>query len=320
MEGKVVMRTGVAMVVAAMLWATQGVAQAKPDAGRAQIAEIVSAEIASDSQVISPAKVRAAIRPIRVDDDGVTDYAVNWEQFTFAAWCGTGGCRYQLWRGVTGGVPQIVFDRQVREVKLRKVGRDTIFDFDFHGSVCGGYGVELCPASFSWDAKAGRMVERMTRRGDGTVRYVSSFDGIDDMLPVTVAERLDARKAECKAMGGRTGDEEGGENDFFSATSVPDVDGDGARDWALIGNVCSFEGDRESINLPDEIWASAGDSARPALALAGIMFTLSVASQPAQVRRLMVSEECAVYSTEKGAKLCPSVPLVWDGASRRLRE
>ena len=315
-----VVRMGLAVAMAATFWAMPAPARTEPDSGREQIAAIVSAEIASDSQVISAAKVRAAIRPIRIDADGLTDYAVDWERFTFAAWCGTGGCRYQLWRGVTGGMPQIVFDRQVREVKQRKVGRDVVFDFDFHGSVCGGYGVELCPASFSWDAKAGRMVERVPRRGDGTIRYVSPFDGIDDKRPGSVADRLSAQKAECQAMGGRTGEEEGGENLFFTATSIPDVDGDGARDWAMIGNVCSFEGDRESIDLPDEIWATAGAVERPALAVSAVNLKISVATQPATVRRVLAAEECQIYSTEKGAKLCPSITLRWDAASRTLRE
>lgn len=32
--------------------------------------------------------------------------------------------------------------------------------FDFQGSNCGTFGAAACPASFAWDGKAGRMVER----------------------------------------------------------------------------------------------------------------------------------------------------------------
>ena len=51
-----------------------------------------------------------------------------------------------------------MFDRQVREHEaVRRDGR-IVFVFDFHGSQCGGFGSEVCPGEFAWNAKRGRMV------------------------------------------------------------------------------------------------------------------------------------------------------------------
>lgn len=310
------MRSGFQTLLVMMALGASGALAAPKPNGRAAIAEAVAKEIADDSQTISNKKVLAAVRPVGIDQDQWPDYAVNWEKFTFASWCGTGGCRYQLWRGSETGLPAPVFDRQVREVKMRKLAGETVFDFDFHGSVCGGYGVEVCPASFAWDARQQRMVERVARNGDGTIRYVSPFDGIDDDMPDTVADRIAARKAECKAQGGRTGDEDGEENFLFSSNSVPDVDGDGARDWALLGNTCTFADDRDSIDLPDELWVTAGHADQLVLALSAPMFKISVSTVPASVRTIATSEDCDAYSTDKEAKICPAQPMRWVAASR----
>ncbi|QPC93278.1 hypothetical protein [Mesorhizobium sp. INR15] len=60
----------------------------------------------------------------------------------------------------------------VREQSISRRAGKIIFDFDFHGSNCGTFGAEACPASFAWDATAGRMIEEPTLDGNTTVRLI----------------------------------------------------------------------------------------------------------------------------------------------------
>jgi hypothetical protein len=284
----------------------------KPDS-RAAIAKAIQNSMDGDPEPMSVSRLKSAMKRVDIDGDAIPDWQVNWEKYGSASWCGTGGCRYQLWRGVAGGDPVIVFERQVREVKTRKTALGTVFDFDFHGSVCGGFGVEECPASYGWDSKLGRMVERVAANGDGTIRLLSPYENFEEDVPYAVEARIVARKGQCAAMGagvGEYGDE------YFLPVSVPDVDGDGARDWLLNGSTCVYTDDRDSVDLPDELMVTAGDAAKPALALTAKIIRLSVSTTPASVMTVERVGECETYSTQPDATLCPATPMRWDAAAK----
>lgn len=284
----------------------------KPDP-RAAIAKAIQSSMDGDPDPTPASKLKAAMKRVDLDGDAIPDWEVNWEKYGSASWCGTGGCRYQLWRGVAGGDPRIVFERQVREVKTRKTAAGIVFDFDFHGSVCGGYGVEECPVSFGWDAKAGRMTERVNAKGDGTIRLFSPYENFEEDVPDAVEARVTARKGQCAAMGAVVG---GDNEEYFIPVSVPDVDGDGARDWLLNGSVCIFDGERDSVDLPDELMATAGDAAKPVLALSAKIIRVSVVATPAQVMTVEREGECETYSTQPDAKLCAVIPYRWDESAK----
>lgn len=124
---------------------------------KAEIAKVVTRQLKSGYGKHSPSEIRAAIQPADINGDGVPDWQVNFTAFG-SAWCGTGGCRYQLWLGRKNGVPVRVFDRQMREVSTEQRGGRNVFVFDFHGSECGGFGSEACPGEFAWNSKRGQMV------------------------------------------------------------------------------------------------------------------------------------------------------------------
>ncbi len=272
----------------------------------------ILAEVRRDGMPAKQADMRAAISAVTINTDGIEDFQVKWESLSSPAWCGTGGCRYQLWLGSAAGSPRIVFDNQMRELTTRSVGGEMIFDFDFHGGVCGGYGAEACPASFAWDGTIKRMVERPTASGDGTIRMVQPIDAMIEKAPASVAARSAARKAVCVKAGGKP------DSDTWQPLSIPDIDGDGVRDWALINSYCPVADDKPEIVIPNEILATAGHADRPAPALTASGFDVSVTTKPATVSTYQKSDACQSYSTEPEAKVCARTPMIWDAASGKL--
>jgi len=124
---------------------------------REAIADVLAQQLRRDFTKHTRAEMLAAIESADINGDGIEDYAVNFTNFG-PAWCGTGGCRYQLWAGRRNGPPVRVFDRQMRELSIVRRGERIVYVFDFHGSECGGFGSELCPGGFAWSAKKGRLV------------------------------------------------------------------------------------------------------------------------------------------------------------------
>jgi hypothetical protein len=284
-------------------------ADAKPRSASPQemIAQSIARELRSEPVKVSMQTIRAAIKPAVINTDGIPDYRVDWVELESPGWCGTGGCRYQLWLGVAGKKPRIVFDQQLREATVRQGGGETVFDFDFHGGVCGGYGSEACPASFAYDGALGRMVERVAATGDGVIRFVDPVAVSRAQWPAAISALVAARKASCKAMGAEL------ETDDIPS-SIPDVDGDGVRDWVLGRSACVFDGDRPSHALQSRIYATA------VLAEVAVAdhFDISVAAKPAAVSAIKTSDECVVYSTEQGAKICPRQALRWNAAAGKF--
>lgn len=130
---------------------------AQPD-GKAAIVKQVRAELLRDDiSEHDPVAIAAQVTPIDINGDGIQDWQVDWNLYG-PLWCGTGGCRYQLWLGRKAGPPLKVFDRRVRDRKVETANGRILFVFDFHGTHCGGYGAQECPGTFAWNAKRGRMV------------------------------------------------------------------------------------------------------------------------------------------------------------------
>ncbi len=147
------------MLAAGLVIAAPVLGKSKAGDARKFVTEQVKNAVKNDS-VAKPTKtmIAAAITQTDLNRDGVPDFVVNFKSFNSPGWCGTGGCRYQLWLGTSGNAARIVFDQQIREVSLRQGAYGTIFDFDFHGGVCGKTGSEACPISFAYDTPSGAMM------------------------------------------------------------------------------------------------------------------------------------------------------------------
>jgi hypothetical protein len=118
--------------------------------GRAAIAAQVQKQLRGDPANHSQADIYMAIKPVDIDGDAIADWQVDWKSFG-NRWCGTGGCRYQLWLGRAKGSPRLVFDRQMRELTITQRESRAVFVFDFHGGECGGFGSQACPGEFAWE-------------------------------------------------------------------------------------------------------------------------------------------------------------------------
>jgi hypothetical protein len=140
------------ILAAALLIAAPALAEPAPSP-RAAIAAKVQQQLRGDPAKHSQADIYMAIKPVEIDGDGVSDWQVDWKGFG-AGWCGTGGCRYQLWQGRTKGGPRLLFDRQMRELAIEQRAGQIVFVFDFHGGECGGFGSQACPGEFAWDPAA----------------------------------------------------------------------------------------------------------------------------------------------------------------------
>ena len=300
------------LLLALLFIAFSSAAFAKGPDPRAAIVARIAADLAEAPVPVPPRTVRRAIKRTDLDGDAIPDYKLDWNDFASSAWCGTGGCRFQLWRGQADGAPMLVFDRLARDFKQR----GAILDFDFHGSTCGGFGVEVCPASLGWDQAQKRLVERVTPGGDGVIRFVVPVAGMEGRPPAPVAARIAERKARCVAGGASTGEDA---DEVFVAVTVPDVDGDGARDWLLNGHYCSYEDERALVDLADELYVTAGQPDAPVLAASGETIHISVSTAPASVILVDLSDDCAAYSTHPDTRLCPRKSLRWDAQSRTFK-
>ena len=275
---------------------------------RLYIATVVGKEKSEGSDRVTPARLARAITTIDIDHDGIVDYQVDYGKVRRTTWCGTGGCSLELWRGRRGEHPVRVWDEMVRERKIAHRGGEIVFDFDFHGSACGTFGAEACPASFAWDAKAGRMMERATPSGDTTARLIDPVPLRRAQVPTNILAIAHAATAKCEP------DATSDDGDF--PVSIPDIDGDGIRDWSLTIDVCEVSGDLELRQL---LFATAGNALQPSLAASGVRFRISFRNKPAAVAQVDMTENCVLYSTEPDAKICADRPMVWNAASKKLQ-
>jgi hypothetical protein len=143
-------------ILAVIGLAAPALAQPSQD-GRASVAGQIQKQLHRDLTKLNQADIYMAIKPVDIDGDGLQDWQVDWNEFG-SAWCGTGGCRYQLWLGRAKGGPKLVFDRQMRELTIAQREGRVVFVFDFHGGECGGFGSQECPGEFTWDAGAKKLV------------------------------------------------------------------------------------------------------------------------------------------------------------------
>jgi hypothetical protein len=290
-------------------------APARASAPPRQVAAAIAAELRKSGEKASPARQRGALTPIDIDGDGLRDWAVDWGKLSLPGWCGTGGCRYQMWRGTAGGSLALVFDQQVRATTIRTAGGERVFDFDFHGSTCRTFGAAECLVSFAWDPKAGRLAERVNPNGDGTVRYVVPLEPGMQGYPQAVRAAIDDMVKFCTSVGAKP---DAASDDEALPASIPDVDGDGQRDWAFTGQNCIFGDGREPIVREDGLLITAGDPAHPQLFAPGGLLEFSVSTVPATVSQIITATGCVTEYAQPDDTPCPRKPWRWDAATRKL--
>lgn len=175
-----------------------------------------------------------------INNDGIADWRVDYNDAPNGSYfCGTGGCLQQIYVSNRDGGYDLVVNTQVRAFKLKRSKGRTLLDVDFHGSVCGGFGVDACPRSYVWSPTTNRFIGRGGSKGQsfmigGPTPLITPPQA---SLPGPVRAALADREARCKAAGGSY------PYDAALVAEVDDLNGDGRSDWVVGGayDGCAFD-------------------------------------------------------------------------------
>lgn len=302
-------------LIAALVSASAVLAASQPpDAVRA----VVQAEIdeaMGPPEPDEPKRIRAnttaMFRRIDVNSDGVPDWRVDYEKAPNPSYfCGTGGCRQQILVSRPDGGYDLAFNLTVREFKLRRAKGQTLLDVDFHGSMCGGYGVDPCPRSYGWATAAGRFLERPGV--DGTTFLVGGpalpVNAPRASLPAPVLAAYEAKVAACTAAGGSYP-----YNDAY-VSDVADLNSDGVRDWIVGGayDSCAFEDTAPDSPpaFPTTVFVSGPGGFHKALEDRLQAWGLDLAGPSATFVTLSGPDDCGL-----NGKDCVQTRWRWDGAA-----
>ena len=268
--------------------------------------------------------------PVDISKDGHRDWLINWPDSS--QFCGTGGCARTLYvsrvfedgpvTDVEGGAHAYgfvrAFDRQSGELDIREVDGEVRVESSFHHLNCED-SRDDCRLAWGWDPRAGALVERpssdghhiLLSAGQSPVDREDSKDG-PDWVPAALSELRTAGRKVCPSL------EDEALTAFVdpSLSDIPDLNGDGIRDW-VIGPPATCTGVADEYSF--QVWVSDGAGNGPngrggpaVMAYQGGVgrwVNIDVAPTPA---RLIDAPDC-----EYG-KVCTGVTLRWDPATKRL--
>lgn len=248
------------------------------------------------------------LRAVDVSPDGRTDWIVDFGAAGLSAFCGTGGCTRVLY--VSGGDTGFVraFDAQALAFDVVERGGETRVEARVHHLNCRP-GQDECRFAWTWSPELTRLVERPA--ADGLTRLEGGgFDPVDrrradipDSLPVELSRAW---------FGGRLACEDHSDNGFATLRpefrSIPDIDGDGRRDWIEIPPVCAEQ------NAGVErfaLWVTASDEALEQVYQSGPERypSIDIATTPATV---LENPACGYDEP------CPDTRLRWNAGRSRF--
>ncbi len=279
----------------------------------AVIRDAVSMEL-NDGEITTAIPPRM-IRRVDVNGDGRPDWHVDFEVAGEVTWCGTGGCRHQLYVATASGAPLLAFDEIARSLAVR----DRRVIADIYGSYCGSYGADSCQRIFSWNFAEERL-SPLESPDEDPILFGPLFQPVvvgRDAWPETVARAVATREATCAAAGA-TLDE--------AASAIvrsPDLDGDGASDW-IIGSPWSLCLPPDSMpadavaELPrPTLVVLAGETATPIFEGSSGDYAVDISTRPATLM-LVENEEARIAHCPGRPTHCPVTRLRWEVALRRL--
>jgi hypothetical protein len=301
-------------LVAALVSTGAVVAASQPpeavrEAVRSEIAQAMGPLEAGDPP--HPDPTGAMFQRIDINRDGVTDWRIDFGKAPNASYfCGTGGCRQRLYVSTPGGGYDLVFDNTVRQFKLHRSKGQPVLDVDFHGSTCGGFGVDPCPRSYGWSQADGRFLERPASSGrtfliGGPAQPVLRPEA---SLPAPVRAIVAAKVKACQAVGGAY--------PYADAyvTDVADLNGDTVRDWVVGGgyDACAFidtAPDNAPV-FPTEVFVSGPGGFASAYRDDVPVWGLDLTGGSAAFVTLQGAEDCGL-----NGKDCQQTRWRWDGAA-----
>jgi len=248
------------------------------------------------------------LRPVDVSRDGRADWIVDFRVAGLSAFCGTGGCAQILY--VSGGDTGFVraFDNQALEFEVAERGGEARVEAMVHRLNCRPEQPE-CLYAWAWDPTLGRLVERPASNGLTRLQG-GGFDPTD----ATRADTPDSLPNELSQVwfGGRLTCRDESDDGFVALRpefrSVPDINGDGQRDWIGIPPVC----EAETMGSPSfELWVTTGNGELElAYTSASNRYpSIDIRTTPATV---LVNPSCDYDEP------CPDERLRWDGPGGRF--
>lgn len=252
---------------------------------------------------VAPSKM---FRAIDINHDGVDDWIVDFEQSGENSWCGTGGCRQVIYVSNSAGHFTAAFDEQTRQFSLKRNRNVVRLDIDVHGSYCGTFGASACPRSFLWDQDLGRFVETTNVKGGTRVDEALLQNVERAVVPAPVAAAVTTQATRCTEAGGKA------EDDGSPAVTVPDLNGDGLRDWVSDPNSCDVDAGKPAVELQTEVFVSAPGGFHRALTIANGGFQIDLGTRPARFIELL-DGDCGYE------KSCAERIWAWDVATDQLK-
>ncbi|MDQ0464043.1 hypothetical protein QO010_001814 [Caulobacter ginsengisoli] len=249
---------------------------------------------------------------VDINGDRIADWKVDFDGEP--GWCGTGGCRMELWLGHPQGGLTPVWDAGVREFRLKPGREGATIDVDFHGSACGAAGVTPCPRRFVWDLSEMAFLPAVNAKGDGFLAGlpIPALDLTLSNAPSEVQAEARAMAKLCLAAGGSLDDGD------LAVTRLPDLNGDGVRDWAVGSIYPQCQEPKDAAAAPPALAIMVSDpSGRFTLAWSAAEpeIAFDIATKPATMLELTVADSsCGLYSPAN----CPRRPLRWNETTRRL--
>lgn len=305
--------TGCSLVVALGLVATSAAAQSRDPQPPAALTWMVLNEINStyfdrSEPMNRPALVTVVpegmIRAVNVSNDGKPDWLIDYSsQGVF--WCGTGGCLQTLY--VSDGDDYVMaFDAQALELDIAQHQGEPIMEVLVHRVLC-AEDEDECRYAFAWGATQQQLSERANSLGQ--TRLTGDFDplgnDVDQRVPDALPDALNsmwfASRLTCPAY-----TDDGFEVRRATFRSIPDVTGDGRRDWLVTDPYrCQDANDETVLPLPIlTVYASHETDFREAYrSEGGTRMEVDIAQTPA---RLFEMSDCPTGGS------CPGVALRWN--------
>jgi len=304
-----------ALAVSAAMVAAVASAQTPPDALTWMVLnEINGAYFDRTEPFNRPALVTrvpdGVIRPVDISHDGKPDWLIDYTE-SGLMYCGTGGCLRTLY--VSDGDDFIMaFDEQTHTFDLSKRGGETVIEAEVHHVFCGPAG-ETCAFAWTWDAGLKQLVERPTAAGrtlltnDGGFPPIGQREAsrpVEDRLPAALSEVWHAARMTCPSA-----DADGFRVFRPDFRSVPDLNGDGLRDWLVRKpDPCAASPEETVTPVGFSVWLTGPDG-RLAEAWSSApdhWAVIDIATTPA---RLISNPSCGHEPA------CPDRRLRWDPRS-----
>ncbi|WP_426039867.1 hypothetical protein [Brevundimonas sp. DC300-4] len=176
------------------------------------------------------------ITPVDISHDGVDDWLVDYTD-SGLVYCGTGGCLRSLYVSIPEGGYVLAFNDQSFDFAITTRASETVIDTIVHPVMCRPMN-DNCAYSFAWDPDLQRLVERPNSRNE---TLISSSFGIlagpeEDapQVPESAPSALQARWRQTAAACPSTVSEGSFNIAHAKIDSIPDLDGDGVRDWQYV--------------------------------------------------------------------------------------